>query len=77
MRKQSGGENVNFEIENIIEETNNGDISFYKGTTKLNEFNRNGRSNDDRRATKRTVQQPGSTNVTKRRQVIRSRFLAK
>ena len=44
MRKQSGGDNVNFEIENIIEETNNGDISFYKGTNKLNEFNRNGRS---------------------------------
>ena len=57
MRKQPAGDSIIFETENIIEETNNGDINYYKVTNELNDFNRNGRSNDDGRSTKRTVQQ--------------------
>ena len=57
VRKQSACDTIIFEIENIIEEINNSDINYYKVTNKLTEFNRNGRSNDDGRATKKTVQQ--------------------
>ena len=57
MRKQSVYDTIIFEIENIIEEINNGDINYYKVTNKLTEFDRNGRSNYDGRATKKTVQQ--------------------
>ena len=57
MRKQSVCDTIIFEIENIIEETNNGDTNYYKLTNKPTEFNRNGRSNDDGRATKKTGQQ--------------------
>ena len=63
MRKQSIGDSIIFETENIIKETNNGDINHYKVTSKLNEFNRNGRTNDDGRATKITVQQLSSTDM--------------
>ena len=61
MRKQSTGHTITFEIENIIEETNNGYISYYKVTNKLNKFNRNDRGNENRRPAKRTVQQLSST----------------
>ena len=57
MRKQSAGHTIIFEIENIIEETNNGYVSYYKGTNK----NRNDRGNENRRPAKRTVQQLSST----------------
>ena len=72
MRKQSPGDSITFAIENIIEETNNGDINHYRVTNKLNEFKRNGRSNDDERFTKRTVQQPSSTDIAKRRRGSRN-----
>ena len=74
MRKQSVGDTIIFEIENLIEETNNGDINYYKVTNKLNEFNRNGNG----RTTKRIVQQLCSTDVTGKTRVSRkTRFLAK
>ena len=74
MRKQSAGDTIIFEIENIIEETNNGDINYYKVTNELNEFNRNGNG----RTTKRIVQQLCSTDVTGKIPVSRkTRFLAK
>ena len=74
MRKQSAGDTIIFEIENIIEETNNGDINYYKVTNELNEFNRNGNG----RTTKRIVQQLCSTDVTgKIRASRKTRFLAK
>ena len=74
MRKQSAGDTIIFEIENIIEETNNGDINYYKVTNELNEFNRNGNG----RTTKRIVQQLCSTDVTGKIRVSRkTRFLAK
>ena len=70
VRKQSAGDSIIFKTENISEETNNGDISCKTVTNKLKEFNRNGRSNDDGWATKRTVQKLSSTDIsTRRRQV--------
>ena len=57
VKKQSAGDSINFEIENIIEETKSSDLNYYKATNKLNEFNRNGRNNDNGRPTKRTVYQ--------------------
>ena len=57
-----------FEIENIVEETNNGDILYYKVTKELLKFNKNSRSNDDGRDTKRTVQQlSSSTDIRRQR----------
>ena len=41
MRKQSAGDNFVFEIENIVEETNNVDILYYKVTNELIKFNKN------------------------------------
>ena len=72
MRKQSPGDSITFAIENIIEETNNGDLNYYRVTSKLNEFKRNGRSSDDERVTKRTVQQLSSTDIAKRRRVSKN-----
>ena len=39
--------------------------NYYKVTNKLNKFKKNGRSNDDRRATKGTVEQLSSTDITR------------
>ena len=76
--KQHAGDKIIFEIENIIEKTSNGDINYYKVTNELNEFNKNGRSNYNRRGTKRTIQQPGSTDITRRKRVNKKpRFLAR
>ena len=78
VRKQHAGDKIIFEIENIIEKTSNGDINYYKVTNELNEFNKNGRSNYNRRGTKRTIQQPGSTDITRRKRVNKKpRFLAR
>ena len=41
MRKQSAGDSFVFEIENIVEETNNVDILYYKVTNELIKFNKN------------------------------------
>ena len=59
VKKQSAGNTIIFEIENIIEETNNHEINCYKVINKLNQFNRNSRGNDDGQATNKTVQQLG------------------
>ena len=78
MRKECASDKIIFEIENIIEETNNDDTNSYKVTNELNEFNKNGRSNDNGQSTKRTVQQPGSTDITRRKGVSKKpRFLAR
>ena len=39
IRKQGTGEDIIFEIKNIFEETNNGQISYYELNNELNEFN--------------------------------------
>ena len=53
----------------MMEETNNGDINYYKETNELNELNRNGRNNNYRQPTKTAVQQPSSTDITRQKQV--------
>ena len=64
MKQWSAGGSIIFEIENIIEVKNNGDIHQW--------------CNDDRRATKGTVEQLSSTDITRWRLVSKKpRFLPK
>lgn len=73
VRKQSAGDSIIFEIENIFEETIHSDINYCKVTNELNKFNRN-----DGQATKTTVQQLSSTYITRQRRIsIKARFLVK
>ena len=56
----------------MMEETNNGDINYYKETNELNDLNRNGRNNNYRQPTKTAVQQPSSTDITRQKQVSKN-----
>ena len=55
-RKQCADEDITFEIKTITEETNDGNINYYELNNELDEF-KYGFSNDDRRNSKRTIQQ--------------------
>ena len=76
LRKQNAGENIIFEIKNIIEEANVGNFDYYELTNERSEFE-NGRSDDNRGNIKRPISKPMSTDDSTRRIVRKkSRFLA-
>ena len=76
LRKQNTGENIIFEIKNIIEETNVGNFDYYELTNELSKFE-NGRSDDNRGNIKRPNSKPSSTDDSSKRIVRKKpRFLA-
>ena len=66
LRKQNAGETIIFEIKNIIDEANSGEIDYYQLSNELSQFN-NGRSYDNRKNFKRSIPKPSSTDHSSRR----------
>ena len=76
-RKQCEGEDITFEIKSIIEETNDENINYYGLNGELDEF-KNGFSNDDRKNSKRTIQQSSRTDNTREKSVRKNpKFLSR